>query len=319
MLLAASAGEIRDQRHFVQTESMLAPHKRVVYLRLADWLKRNARPPAVVAVPRFLLPSHAIGARSVLSLLNLDTGLFTLGGDQAELTRAPRRAGRVDLDKLDADPARAASRLRFAGVSYVVVGSRSVRKALTGSSEFTLVYQFDARVRRRAASRRAATRHPQTPAERPGFAIYRLKDGGQWLHGPNLVVKGMEYSPEKISWRIATGARPGARTAIAAVNWHPNWKAWVDGRETPTHCSPARRVSFQVPGGAKRVLLVFERRSRETLYDAVSIATLVLVLVLAVRTGGIRLGRRARLDSRPPSRPGSARQNDVDSNVESKP
>jgi len=266
--------EIERQRRFVRTEETVNAHDHRVYLQLVEWLRKNVPPPAILAVPRMLFPQDVLGARSVISFLNLDTGLYTLGGDQAELSRSSRRAGRVDLDRLHVDAQRNASALRAAGVSHVVISKREVRDALAAvaDSDFERVFEFS------VPTRPGISRNGK-PKEPLGVAVYRLRDGGRWLHGPGVKVRGMDYSPERISWTVDVGGERPTRAVTTSINWHPNWTITVDGERIEARCSPARHVVFELPLGAKNVTLEFKRNAREKAYNAVSLATLVVVAV----------------------------------------
>jgi hypothetical protein len=272
-LLAIAVPELASQRRFVRTESMVKSPDRRVYVKLVAWLRRNVKPPAVVAVPRTLFPPEALGARSVISLLNLDTGLYTLGGDQAELSRSVKRASRVDLEEVEGNPAKDAAVLRNAGVSYVIVRDAEVRRTLAASDDFELEFEL-VRQRRPSELRNRQDRE----AEPFGVAVLRVKDGGQLLRGRGVKVLSTHRRPEIIRWTVeVSGDRP-LRAATVAMNWHPNWQAYADGKPVATHSSAGRHIAIEVPVGTKDLTLEFERRPREKAYDAVSAATLLLVL-----------------------------------------
>lgn len=273
-ILFVALPEAVQHRRMVRTTSSLRSPDRPVYRQLVAWLRTHVAPPAIVAVPRTLLPHHAIGARSVVSLLNLDTGLYTLGGDQAELSRSSRHSGRLDLDKLDKNTARGAALLRAAAVSYVIVSKPALRSRLRTSPEFELAFEYSSRRQRRKLNLGRGGK-PQPPL---GVSVFRVRRGGTWLQGPRIRVQSMEHSPERISWTLR--AQPGEQPAIAtaAVNWHPNWTATVDGVRVPTTLSTSRHVSFEVAPEAQRVTLEFVRSTREKAWDALSAGTLLLVL-----------------------------------------
>ncbi|MFN2426480.1 MAG: hypothetical protein ABR587_08550 [Candidatus Binatia bacterium] len=279
--------EITRQRRFVRTESMVDAYEHRIYRELVGWLRENVKPPAVVAVPRLLFPQEVLGARSVVSFLNLDTGLHTLGGDQAELSKSSRGAGRVELDNLHLEMKRNATALRSAGVSHVIVSRLEARMGLTGSEDFELGFEYEVPERGRSTTRHGKPREPLA------VAVYRLRDGGRRLHAPGLRVVGMDHSPERITWAVdVAGGRP-VRAATAAVNWHPNWTARVDGVRVPTRASPARYVAFDVPQGAKSVRLEFERSAREKGYNLLSAVTLLLALLAWRRDSRRRVDQSA--------------------------
>lgn len=285
-LLAVASPEIVSQRRLVATESSLKKQERRVYVRLVGWLQKKVPPPAVVAVPRELFPLRTLGTRSVISLLNMDTGLFTLGGDQAELTRAASRIKRLDLGRFEGSPTRMASVLRSAAVSHVIISQPEVRRALVGSDDFRLVFDYDEPVRSAPETSRRR--------ERPlGVSVYRLRGGGAWLRGRRVRVGEMHYEPERISWPVTVVRGRNSARVASAVSWHPNWKALVDGSPVATHETLWGRVAFSIPAQAKRVSLVFERSARERLWNILSgltLASVVLVWMLDARRR--RIGRR---------------------------
>jgi hypothetical protein len=277
LLVGVAVPEAVRLRREVRTESQLKKRDRRVYLDLAAWLRRNVRRPAVIAVPRTLFPPPVLGARSAVSLLNLDTGLYSLGGDQAELTRAVRGRDRIDLEDADRVGGELAGQLRRAGVSYLVVRKADVRARLEGRPEFEKVYEDEGVELRRRSSRRRRT------DEKIGVAVYRVEGGGQWLHGRGVEVISMRHQPERSVWQVRVEGRSLQREVVAAINWHPNWKAVVDGRPTPTRRSTSGRVAFDVPTGSARVVLEFVRSVREKAWNALSAATLAMVLFLQAR------------------------------------
>ncbi len=279
VMLLTGRDELNYQRRFVKTESELGRRDHNVYLKLVEWLRSNVHPPAIVAVPRTLLPQSAVGARSVISFLNLDTGLYTFGGDQAELTRASRHSGRVDLDRLDKGVSRNAGVLRAAGVSYVILSDRDLRERLADVHELEQVFEYDQPAHNARSSKHGHS-HDDDDEKSIGVAVYRLRGGGEWLRGSGLHAESLEKLPEHLSWDVTVEGTTGFRPATAALNWHPNWSARIDGNPTPTRMTPSRRVQFEVPAGKSRVTLDFVRTTREKVWNALSLATFVAVLVL---------------------------------------
>jgi hypothetical protein len=103
--------------------------------------------------------------------------------------------------------------------------------------------------------------------------------GGETVHGPTMKFETTHHSPELRAWNVEVDTERASRTATAAINWHPNWHAIVDGVETATRMSGARRVQFDIPAGAKQVTMEFRRSARENMWNVLSLATLVFVLV----------------------------------------
>lgn len=289
LLLAAIAAvavpEAAGNRHRVVTESHLKPAARRTWLNLVAWMKANAKPPAIVAMPRTLLPRHAIGARSAVSLLNLDTGLYSLSGDQAELARAVPRAERIDLDGFDEGSNRTVRLLREAGVSWVLVSNPVVRERLAARDDLELVYDDPGRPVRGEGRRRRGDRRAD-----PGVAVFRVVGGGKWLQGEGIEVLAMHHLPEKVTFDVKVDDGNRSRDAITAIHWHPDWTAKADGRPLRVERSNADRVALSVPAGTKQVTLEFVRSAREKAWNALSTATLALVLALE----GRRMLRRRR-------------------------
>ncbi len=277
LLLAWALPQLAGHRRDVKTESRVVVPEREVYDRLVEWLRRNVEPPAVVAVPRLLFPDELLGARSVISFLNLDTGLYTLGGDQAELVRPLRRAFRVNLETLHEAPARSARLLRASGVSHVILGGAESRRRLEGKPGFELVFEFQ---REKATPVRGRNGKSIEPVS---VGVFRVVDGGAWLQGRGVRVGAMQHSPELVSWPIQVAPGAPTREVTASIQWHPNWTASVDGAPVPTRSTPAHQVGFDVPRGATRVTLAFVRSAREKAYDALSALTLIGVLAASRR------------------------------------
>ena len=272
--------EMSQHRHFVRTESTLDDVHRDPYRKLVGWLRENVEPPAIVTISRRAFDSRSTGARSVVSLLNLDTGLYTLGGDQAELTTAGNRFGRADLDRIDQHPSRYAKILRGAGVSIVVVTDPDVRAGVADQRDFELVYEYD------------APRVSMAKKGTAGFGVFRVRNSGSRIHGSGLEVSDFEEAPERLSFRLRV--RPGlpTRPVTASVSWHPNWTATVDGVAVPVTRTKDEKVAFEVPVGVHRVTVEYVRRPREHLYDGVSAASLLFV-VSAWGFGALRRRRTA--------------------------
>ncbi|HEY2774749.1 MAG TPA: hypothetical protein VGK20_11945 [Candidatus Binatia bacterium] len=283
--VVVAAPEIQYQRHWVKTMSMLKPRDHKVYDKLVHWLRAHARPPQIVAIPRTVLPQSALGARSIISLLNVDTGLYTLHGDQSELSRTAHHAGRINFERFDDNLPRSAATLRTSGVSLLIVSRPGLRRHLDASAEFERVFEYDQNPAHLAAS--AEGREPKIArrtAPSLGIAVYRLQGGGQWLHGGGIDVHAMRAeTPEHIEWDVAVKGHP-LRVATVAINWHPYWTVRIDGAPVAASCTPSRRISFEVPAGATRIALEFERPAREKSANAVSALTLVVVVAAWWRT-----------------------------------
>ncbi|MBI5505573.1 MAG: hypothetical protein HY899_12290 [Deltaproteobacteria bacterium] len=251
--VGAGLAQMASLRHAVSTEATLRRSKHRDYAQLVHWLRTNVPTPAVVEINRRGLPSQATGAHSVISILNLDTGLFTLGGDQAELTSANSRTRSLHAKRLVRGAEWTARRLRSFGVSYVIATDVVSRQRLNASAEYQNVY------------------------ESTSVAVYRIRNSGAWLTGSGIESKSFVFEPERMRWQVlARSSKP--RQATVAVSWHPNWRVLVDGRPVEVVGTSRHLLSFEIAPGAHSVDLKYVRRRSELVYNMISLATLVVVV-----------------------------------------
>jgi len=254
LALGAAAVAMKEAivlRRHVHTEATHRGPGRREFLRVVRWLREHAPPQSVIAVDRRAFDFAHLGVRSVISMLNLRTGVYTLGGDQAELSAAAARSPRGPLNDQD-QPERVAERLRAYGVSHLIVTTAAARERYDASGDFSSGYRD-----------RNAT-------------IYEVERGGVRLHGKAVSVLRSRYTPELARWTVRTKA--GGK-AVAAISPHPNWKATVSGRPVALSAVPDSLLSLELPPGMREVELVYERRWSERLYNWISLVTLVGVLV----------------------------------------
>jgi len=103
-------------------------------------------------------------------------------------------------------------------------------------------------------------------------------------------------APDRIEWDVDLG---GQRQLPLPVGWSPGWTASVDGEQVAATSSPDGRLSIPYEGGAHRVQLRFDLPSGFLLGRAITVATLV-ALVLSSRVRGRRgPGRRSPAPLRP--------------------
>jgi len=257
-----AAFELVDHRANVETEYAAKRRPKKEFSRVVKWLRRHSEPGTIVAMERTAFKWARLGARSSVSVLNYYTGVYVTGGDQVELTSAARR-GRVH--QMMRKPEKAARRLRKYGVTYAIVTDGETRKLLAHAKDFEAAFE----------DRRTT--------------IYRVRGGGVRLSGKGFEVKRFRHiSPEQLRWTLETGSRRAWYPVTAAVSYHPNWQARVDGRTVPIQRVKQSLMRFRVPAGAVRVELEFQRSNAETFYNWLSGLTL-----LAVVAGLIAPRRRA--------------------------
>ncbi len=260
--------ELASLRSVVVVDSPLQSRDHDDYAQLALWLRANVASPAIVEIERRGLESSRIGGvRSVISLLNLDTGLFTLGGDQAELTRADSRTRMLRAGGLAANAEESARILRSYGVSYVIATDAIARQRLGASGEYQRVY------------------------ENRTVAVYRVRNSGAWLTGYGIESGSFEFAPEHLRWQVSAQGT-GLLEANVAVSWHPNWQVLVDGVAVEAIASPEHLISFAVAAGVHSVDLLYIRRRSEHIYELISLAALLCV---AAGLAGTLFGSRVRL------------------------
>ncbi|HYB98144.1 MAG TPA: hypothetical protein VEC57_03320 [Candidatus Limnocylindrales bacterium] len=257
VIVGSAAAELAHHRRNVETEYAQRKRPRKEFARVVRWLDRKAEHGAIVAMDRTAFRWARLGVHSVVSVLNFHTGVYTLGGDQVELTSAGRRG---DLGRIMRKGSRrGAERLRRLGIRYVIVTSQDVREFFEGSDDFVPVLQ----------ERRTT--------------IYRLRDGGSRLSGEGFSVERFrDLTPEHLRWTVRTATRRRWYPATAAVSWHPNWQALVDGRPVVTRQAKDSLIRLRVPAGSVRVELKFERSAMESLYNWISALTLAGVLAAMV-------------------------------------
>lgn len=99
---------------------------------------------------------------------------------------------------------------------------------------------------------------------------------GPALAGGSLITPVARTStrPEHLSFHVAT-REPSV--LVVTDSWHPGWRAWVDGRESPIFRVNAMFRGVAIPAGANEVEMRFEPRS----FRAGAIVSLAALCVMA--------------------------------------
>jgi hypothetical protein len=173
----------------------------------------------------------------------------------------------------------------------VIVSEPDVRRALAASQEFELLVELgrDADLR----DRRMRERYGE---ETFSVAVLRVRGGGELLHGKGVRVLETRREPESIRWIVDVNDERPVRNVTVAMNWHPAWQAYADGKPVETRTTRSRHITIGVPARTQELRLEFERRPREKAWDALSAATLLAVVVAWRR-------ERRRRSLLPPSSP----------------
>ena len=97
----------------------------------------------------------------------------------------------------------------------------------------------------------------------------------------------------------------GERQLPLPVGWSPGWTARIDGEVVDATAAPDGRLSIPYPGGAHEVSVEFDLPSGDLLGRAVTLATVVLLVVSSRSRGRRARGRRTPVP-RPPSSSGGS-------------
>jgi hypothetical protein len=122
------------------------------------------------------------------------------------------------------------------------------------------------------------------------FAVNRTDQVGPF-HAAGLGGHLRAAAPEHI---VADVDVPGARTATAAVSWSPKWEVRVDGVAVATRPGADGLVSFDLPGGDRRVELQFSRDRWDAAGIGLTVATLAGLLAYCLLSSRSSLMSRRR-------------------------
>jgi hypothetical protein len=265
VVMAASAGNaLVNLRRQARTEGHIADNRRINFEQTMEWLRSQAESPAIVAFEPQVFPASKIGTKKLSSLLNVYTGLYSLHGDQVELTRAYTQRTFNTQRFLAMSTEKAAAELNRKGVSYLLVRSRALKRKLRGAEPFERVFVSG-------------------PVK-----VYRLDGPYRWLQGPGLRVSDEVLAPEKMSWRVHNGYRRNI-SAHMPLTYHPFWQVSLDGEDVQVTRTRGGLVGFTIPAGSFKVEANYVRSWHEDLYTAVSAITLLVVGLLI--SGGLVVGR----------------------------
>jgi hypothetical protein len=134
---------------------------------------------------------------------------------------------------------------------------------------------------------------PRFPADRillyPDTASVEPAPLGGVIPEPAPVTAELaEWVPGRMTVTL-TGTAEATVYLLVGENWHPDWRAVVDGREHPTFRAHHALLSVPLPAGSRTVLLEF----RSAAYERGRLITLVSALVVAgLMVGPAVAGRR---------------------------
>ncbi len=256
-VLVSWAGALPPARRWVRTEAHRPTTERS---RTCDgvlaYLAENGRPGEIVAYEPRALTVHECGTTSLASLINLKTGLYTLGGDQAELARTTR-AVFASSRIARATPEQVRAWIHRYRIAYVLVRSPEVRSKLDASN----------------AVRRVLEAGPVTL-----FAALRPHPA---LQGPDLTVERERMKTAAAAWKVENQSRMDRRATIS-ITYHPAWQARLDGRPAVVGRTTDSLIQVTIPPGPHLLALRFGRRPVERLYQAASLAALAVLLTGAL-------------------------------------
>ncbi len=258
-LAAVTTNGFLEVRRLVTSAGTLEGRQTAQCADLLRWLREHGHPGAVVAWENHVLTAEDCATESIASLVHLETGLFTLSGDQAELTRVQRRHVLAAGTRRMPSPAALARHVERYRLTYIVVRSPE----LAGRLEETGMVKPAARF------------EELTILERNGPALALIGDGLR-VHRESLARSRAAWLVESTHGALAT----------LAISYHPAWRAHLDGRPLKLQRTLDGLMAVAIPPGIHVLRAVFDRRPVERLYYAASGVALLTI------AAGILAGRR---------------------------
>ncbi|HEX6053238.1 MAG TPA: hypothetical protein VFZ21_28415, partial [Gemmatimonadaceae bacterium] len=94
---------------------------------------------------------------------------------------------------------------------------------------------------------------------------------------PDLAITFAEWRPGRMRMQLGAPA-PSAGHVLVSENWDQEWRATVDGRETPVQRGNVSLITVPVPAGAREIVLDYEGRA----FARGRTISLVSLLVVAI-------------------------------------
>ncbi|MFT4571382.1 MAG: hypothetical protein ACI8TX_002490 [Hyphomicrobiaceae bacterium] len=271
-VVALGAGRAIELSSIPRTVGMASPELTAPYDRVIEHLRDNAKKPAVVGFEMDVFERKESGSPRFASLLNNETGLFALGGDQSEATDA-RHHRSVEPNRFaKSEPTRMLRYLRTRSVGWLALRAP------------------------RAISRARAMPGLELALSAGTVELFRVQGRHRFLSGPGLDVLSVHHAPERITWNVRN-RRESTQQALLAVSRHPNWRAWIDTTATGLKTTADRLLTTDIPPGTHTLEIRWIRPLRERFYNLVSIMALATIALMTTLMSTLTLAT-ARSDRR---------------------
>ncbi len=240
----------------VRTQGHLDPQVAGAYRATMEWLREHIAAPAVVAFEENVFRASESGAKRLSSLLNVETGLFSLAGDQAELTQVTHHAflKRSALRELSAT--RITTRLERRGVAAVLLRNPEAIARLRDQGRWTEAARFD------------------------DVVIFTHQVRLPWMYAQErrVSVRRFRFAPEQLQWDLHIGSRQPVLLSFP-VSTHPNWHASVGGGARPLQTFADGLLALSLEPGEHTLELRWTRPASDRACNAVSLLVLAVLLV----------------------------------------
>ncbi len=258
VVVASGTDRIRSLARIPRTVRPTESITALPYHALLDYLREHAEPHAVVAFEMDIFEGRESGSPRFASLLNDETGLYALGGDQSEATDV-RHHRMISADRLaDAEPDHLLAHLRHRSVSWLAVRTP------------------------KALARARALPGLELALTAGSVELYRVAGKHRFLTGQGLAVRELvAHEPERIVWEVRNRKEKGV-AALLAVSRHPNWRGWIDGGEVELEANRDRLMTVDIPPGNHRLEIRWLRPARERLYNLISILACAIIALVAL-------------------------------------
>ncbi len=286
-LIGAAIGslwaEAAPRADLVRTQGHLAPEKTASYRETMRWLDDNVTPPATIGFEHRVFGAGQSGAIRLSSLINMETGLYSLAGDQMELGRYTHHhlLMRAVIDTQS--PRGIAERLRLRGVSHIIVRAPKSEQRLASAAALTTVFKTGKiAIMEVAGPHRWMTENDTLHVQRFNFSAHDVT----WQVENTRFNRTATATPTPMPTATATATAMPTATATRAVipiNEHPNWRLTIDGSAAAIGTTPDGLIQIDVPPGVHEVELRYGRRATELAAAAISLITLMFCIVAVTR------------------------------------
>lgn len=256
-ILTIAGSQVSQLWHIPRTVRPADAPYAAPYRSVLDYLRANASPPAVVAFDIDAFDRRESGSPRFASLLNHETGLFALGGDQSEATDVRHHKVVTPTKFSNSEPRQTLRFLQKRSVSWVLLRAP------------------------RAIDRARHTPGLELALSAGTVELFKVAGRHDFLSGPGLKVIALDFAAERVAWQVEN-LRPKTRSALLAISRHPNWQASIDGKPVPLVKTRDRLLRASIPPGEHRLELRWVRPLRERSYNLISLVSLAAMGLIAL-------------------------------------